>query len=49
MLTYLLPLLFVCRQRYYVSLLLRMSKRLAVKLVLLRMIDEPASRKLAIQ
>lgn len=37
------------KQRYYVSLLLRMSKRLAVKLVLLRMIDEPASRKLAIQ
>lgn len=37
-----------CRQRYYISLLTRMSKRLAVKLVLLRLVDEPASRKLAI-
>lgn len=37
-----------CRQRYYISLLSRMSKRLAAKLLLLRLIDEPASRKLAI-
>lgn len=45
-----LRVLPVCRrQRYYISLLSRMSKRLAVKLMLLRLVDEPASRKLAIQ